>query len=432
MNTNQTLSKKKSWKPGITTGLILIVIFLSPNLVLACVEPLNSFAFEALVNKPEINYNLDSLINADNVTIKTKETPINPLTGKKLKIKEIVAYANGTEVKVYDSGTTELQEMKTVTEAIIYRSHHNKDIAVILSEVNEENLRGLSVKLQVPVEFAKISYPVTTIDIRTEIKEGNNLLNIDEEFLKSLGYEVKIGARFGEREALRATLKKGNINMGIDSIKIDYREEYDEDSDDPDDYRNYSEIHNSVDIKIKNESLTPELEQELREVLLSIGITEEEWNNPRIKITEMAEDIDTEALDEYVNGFDFKTAIKVELEWLRDNKIISGLSDSDIQKISSATKAGLSGYNSRIVWEDGWKSYHETGNLLLRSGGNYCGGYIAAAGDLPEGEVSLLHGAIEHTQDENFYWKIYIIIVMIISGLILLFVLVQKWKKSIM
>ena len=59
------------------------------------------------------------------------------------------------------------------------------------------------------------------------------------------------------------------------------------------------------------------------------------------------------AVDIDKDEFDFQTAMKVELEWLRKNMIIVGITDADIKIISEKAKVGTSSWNSRIVYEEG-------------------------------------------------------------------------------
>jgi hypothetical protein len=132
--------------------------------------------------------------------------------------------------------------------------------------------------------------------------------------------------------------------------------------------------------------LTPELEEEFRSIVLSLGVREEEWNN-RKTTTQTVESMDLAALQDYLESFDFKTGAKVELEWLMNNGVIFGLSDSDIERISEQAEAGLAGHNSRIVWEGGWKPYHETSSPLLLKRIS-CEGFSAE--NLPEGSLEYL------------------------------------------
>jgi hypothetical protein len=93
------------------------------------------------------------------------------------------------------------------------------------------------------------------------------------------------------------------------------------------------------------------------------------------------------AVDIDKDEFDFQTAMKVELEWLRKNMIIAGITDADIKMIAGKAKAGTSGWNSRIVYEEGnWLIYSDTNNpLLIRA--LDCGGF--SIDNVPKGQIVL-------------------------------------------
>lgn len=277
---------------------VLILLLLSWN-ASACVNPTDSFASEVLLNKTGVSYNLTELKGSKNVT--------------------------------------------SQEGAVIYRSHYNPDVAVILGEINEGDQKGFSVRLQVPTELVNISYPQTRIEIETQ-KE----LLLNRTLIESLGYEIKGRVLEGE---IKAELRKGNISIAVWSIKTD------------------GELHSGVQIIILNATLTPELEKELESIVLSFGAGEEAWNNRKttsqiIKSMDLVPSVNVD-----INFFDFSEAVKTELTWLRDNKIISGLTDADINEIGKEARRGTAGYNSRIVYFNGsWLPYSRTEKPLLRAG----------------------------------------------------------------
>jgi hypothetical protein len=90
-------------------------------------------------------------------------------------------------------------------------------------------------------------------------------------------------------------------------------------------------------------------------------------------------------------AFDFGDAMMTELNWLRDNGVISGLTDADIDNIAKEAKKGAAGYNSRIVYFQGnWQPYSRTGQSLYKSVSG-CGEFPLTA--LPAGAVISLEGA---------------------------------------
>ncbi|MEM2617815.1 MAG: hypothetical protein QXL64_09805, partial [Thermofilaceae archaeon] len=63
-----------------------------------------------------------------------------------------------------------------------------------------------------------------------------------------------------------------------------------------------------------------------------------------------------------------KAALKAELEWLVENKVVSGLEPADIALIAAAAKLGYAGWNQRLVWyESDWIPYSQVpGATLVR------------------------------------------------------------------
>ena len=296
------------------TTLVMLTTF-----AIACSNPADSFAFEVLLNKPGITYNLAPFKDAENVNIK-----------------------NG---------------------AAVYRSHYNSEVAVIIQEVMSP-VKGLSVRLQVPTKTVKISSNQTLLEMFV-----NRNLTPDVDLIESMGYEVlkRPSGEVSIIEARKGSPKNGSVEISIFSKKSE------------------DGLRSWFSATIRNKALTGELLKELKIIATSSGITEDEWNNARIE-TKTVDDIDLRVLHDYLESFDFKSAVKVELEWLKENGIISGLTDSDIQQISQLAKAGLAGHNSRLVWENGWKPYYETSNPLLVKGIN-CEGFSAE--NLPEGELTI-------------------------------------------
>ncbi|MEM7818294.1 MAG: DUF333 domain-containing protein, partial [Candidatus Aenigmatarchaeota archaeon] len=93
------------------------------------------------------------------------------------------------------------------------------------------------------------------------------------------------------------------------------------------------------------------------------------------------------------NKFNFKEALKSELVWLRENKVINGLSDEDLNLIYEVAERGNAGHNGKIVWDENpqtkkytWLPYNKTGAPLLLRGGD-CGGFSITF--LPKKEINI-------------------------------------------
>ncbi|MBU4373780.1 MAG: hypothetical protein KJ714_04930 [Euryarchaeota archaeon] len=155
--------------------------------------------------------------------------------------------------------------------------------------------------------------------------------------LESLGYEIKGRVLEGE---IKAELKKGNISIAVWSIKTD------------------RELHSGVHIIIINETLNPELEKELKSIVLSFGAGEEGWNSRKT------------------------TAQTIE----RMDLVPAVNTDADAFNFSK-------GYNSRVVhFKGSWLPYFRTDKPLLRVGTD-CDGFPLTAP--PDGIVILSSGSGE-------------------------------------
>ncbi|MFC1719205.1 hypothetical protein ACFL6S_36480 [Candidatus Poribacteria bacterium] len=82
-----------------------------------------------------------------------------------------------------------------------------------------------------------------------------------------------------------------------------------------------------------------------------------------------------EAVDIARDDFDFRSAMRTELDWLATNGIINGVDEGDFTDIAEVTEAGLAGWNARIVYDKGkWLPYNETDNPMLFRDAD-CGGF---------------------------------------------------------
>ena len=311
----------------LTLSLVIVVA----SQAFPCFNPTDLFAVEVVLNKPGANYDL-GLIKAS-------------------------ANVSSTE------------------GALVYRSHFNKDAAVVLEEISEADfLRGLSVKIQIPTRDVLI--PEISAEVTFEV-EGSAVEKIDRDLLKSLGYAVHVyeGREITDGDLRRAAV---GLSLGKDGISVDMSEQQME---------GMSEVTITVHV-LGQETFSDELKAEFRSLLASLGVDNEVLDEfsadpTRLDLQDLAE-----AVDIRKDEFDFKSAVKVELDWLMTNKIITGIDEGDISEIAMISEAGLAGWNRRIVYEkEKWLSYRESGNpMLLRDGG--CGGFDLK--NLPENDQTII------------------------------------------
>ncbi|MGB9597058.1 MAG: hypothetical protein ACPL7B_12320 [Candidatus Poribacteria bacterium] len=302
---------------------LIIFSFIFTYSSLACVDPLDRFATEVILNKPNINYNLKPIEDAKNVII--------------------------------EDGV------------IIYRSHFDKRIAVMLSKINadlgEGNiLKGLSVKIQIPTKTVIIPYIASGLFI-----DYTSLNQIDVLFINSLGYEVTVEWMESQTNLY---MKKGNVIFNMSQfLKVGERKL-------------------AISLVVANaEFLTDEIKSELGKIIKSLELDERVLKELEINLYKYTEGNLVEAVDIKRNEFDFKSAMKTELDWLKSNNIINGLGDDDIKVISELSEVGISGWNSRIIYaKQRWLPFYESGYGMIRDGGEGCGAFEPSR--LPEGELN--------------------------------------------
>lgn len=210
---------------GVLT--ILSVLILS-NTAPAHANSTDSFATEVLLNKPGLSYNLSGMIESDDAIIKTKKIPVGspedlPAT-RGLQIESscknittlnssgvVGSVAMCWNVTFIDS---ELVETRTELDRIIYRSHHNPDVTVILLEDNILTNGGwtddkyLSVRVQVPTKEVHKSMPIVEI----ELAGNRSIADIDLNASSEYGWTMIECERKGA-----CTLEKDNIRININS-----------------------------------------------------------------------------------------------------------------------------------------------------------------------------------------------------------------------
>ena len=187
-------------------ALMILGILILLNTASACVNPTDSFATEVLLNKPGVSYNLSGIIGSDNVIVKTKEVPMGSPDTPEPQM--VVINRNVTTI---DSKPV---ETRTELDAIIYRSHHNPDVAVILSEdqipINGEwnDDRYLSIRIQVPTKEVHRSTPIVQI----ELAGNRSIAEIDLNTSAEYGWTMIECEHKGV-----CTLEKDNIRININS-----------------------------------------------------------------------------------------------------------------------------------------------------------------------------------------------------------------------
>ena len=300
-----------------------------------CFSPTDMFAVEVTLNKPGIDYDLERIESAVNV--------------------------------VSQDGS------------FVYQSHFDPRVAAILKVMDGENLpTGLSVRLQIPTQTIRISY--ITIDFNFPMKDGQPT-QVDATSLKSLGYEVQVARKENEDfQSVSVSLTKDDIDVNIIL----------------DSHRGANRAAFSARISDADE-LNDAMKTELKQIFRSLGLDESvlDTANAAPRPGALADLVEARDIDR--DTFDFLSAMKAELEWLKKEGIIAGSDDKDIAAISQLSTASQAGWNNRVVYENGkWLLYSETKNPLFFDVRADCGGF--ELDNLPDDVIILPSTTAVHPQ----------------------------------
>jgi hypothetical protein len=280
----------------LLTILVLTSLIGIGNAAAQCYHPTGFFATESLLNKPGVTYDLSLLTDTGNVT--------------------------------EERGS------------ILYRSHFDPNVAVILTNFTLFQEKGLDIRLQLPTKVVKtttnflelvMNQTVKVSDL--ELMGGRNL-----NWILDLDYQPD---PLGGPPIQVANLTKGNLKV---TLMPYHNETY------PDTYLRI-EVTNMTRLIDQNQT-------ELSQIFDAIGypvsyetLTEGYSYDNRFRVTE---DLDS-ALDIGDEEFDFTEAMRTELEWLTRNRIIRGLTSDDIETISTLAPFswGEHNYKSRY-YKTGW------------------------------------------------------------------------------
>ena len=396
---NKIINRNKTKIFGIIILLVLCLLIF-PNIGMACFNPTDSFATEVALNKPSITYDLSGIKQSKDVTVIEKEKEESPDIVEEVHREEAVP--KPIEIITIEEGEEKPKRSRAPsfedyieTNAIIYRSHYNKDVAVALMEEEWEGQKYLDVKIQVPTKFVYSSYS----ELRIKLDNLPPITQeVNQEYFKSLGYENKVSVQKEKFDYLRAHLIKENIDIAVWSYIFE-----EEEDDEKDEKR---ESFSGFSIQVRDQStLTPELEEEFKNILEAYGFNPDVLSQAEIT-PRTIQDVDLEpAIDIELDTYDWGQALRTELEWLQNNNVISGLTDDDINEIEKVADKGTAGWNSKIRYFKGeWmqgiteEMSEETGMYMLKSLGS-CGGFPI---DLLPEEVP---SGVEATDEEAAWIK---------------------------
>lgn len=379
---------------------LVVLIFASQSLALYNV--MDRYAVEVLLNKPGMAHNLDFMNHADNVTIQKN--------------------------------------------VVTYRSNFDNRVAVILESVSAgDNLNGLSVRLQMPVREDTIPHVQSIVKFKDA-----SIDDVGQGFLESLGYHVDIVMRDGDRNnpdeepvidrpiiplpvdekpGAEAPVEDTSHHDAEDMPGMSVDEAISVDNDNPNkgpdeiysvpvqviflskgnigwNIVHYEDVDGSgVDfmLNIMNaEAISDEAREDFQQMVAfyEFGRDAQDQLNENMQV--MRSVYLVLDMDISVDEFDSHAATKTELEWLKANAVIIGVTDQDISEISRAAKTSLAGWNSRIVYSDGnWLPYYESGGadlILLEEAP------IAMPMDVPDGTAEFPTTSVSPKEKSITQW----------------------------
>ena len=283
-----------------------------------CVNSIDSFAVEVLLNKPDISYNLGKFSLAGEV-----------IRGNFFSSNEY-----------------------------IFQSQYNKNLAVILSENSDLCRRNcVSVRLQIPAQTSQTKIPRFVLLSEVYGKK----INLTEDVANYKEWHITF---FSDSVELR----KNNVRILVNPKLINPNNEVIIEINEK--LQNCENCDGRcVSSQYGKLCINKKLKEEIEDVLKFSGIINNFDNlfsnykvveNSEITLTDLKPEINPDSID-------WEEALRQELVWLKNREIID-IGKEDIEKVVSLAGKGKAGHNSRIVYaenEDKWLYYYETKDAQL-------------------------------------------------------------------
>lgn len=360
----------------LLTLLSMIIIQFNNATALQCISSSDDYASEVVLNKPEVEYNLNYLANAKNVIFRDNK--------------------------------------------YTYVSHYNNNLLVIISEIKDDNYQksGLSVKIQMPTISSKENVHVLNLISKSSrgkiIPENVTGATYDGWNIGCSNERIISECKFSrEGVVLTASLNEDSYDI---ELEVSNSQACDSKCDG---YcvRSGGEstcINNKTKYDIENVLKHAGLIKNFNEFISAYNIK----SNGIIPINSITTQLD--------GDIDWKKALREELLWLKGQDIIRILND-DIDKASSLAKRGASGNNERIVYAKnkmgvaGWVYYDESIEPVI-SFTKECSEYIISPG--------ITGGVTFDTVSSRTYYLIPVFAVIIIILIFFLVIVFTRWNHE--
>ncbi len=269
----------------------------SASALTGCYRPTGWYASEFILNKPSLKFNLDPIGESENVTV--------------------------------------------IRESVIYRSHYNESLAVILTPFDLFEEKGLDIRLQMPTRNITTGTQfivLETDDMETRLLDLNMMGGRGKGWVLDISYMQLLPE---QPPTQISNLTKGNLKVTL--------------------VPHINETLPGIYIAISAENATGLSNENMTELSnifdgigypISFNMLTREFES---KIT-IEEEHDLEStLGISPDDFDWFEAMKIELEWLRDNRVVTGLADEDIEDIATIAKDTVGEHNLRgRYYNDNW------------------------------------------------------------------------------
>jgi hypothetical protein len=280
----------------LTFILILVTANYAAAVAQSCYRPTGFFASEVLLNKPGVTYDLSQLEATGNVSV--------------------------------------------IRSSVLYRSHYEDRVGVILTPMELFQEKGLDLRLQLPTRTITETTQSLIIERNVTVK----VLDLEPMGGQGTGWILNLDYRpdpLGGPPIQVANLTKGNLQV---SIIPNANETF------PDTYVGIEATNMTV--------LNDQNRTEFSTIFDLIGfpqtfdtfIKDQEFKI----LTRTFKNLDND-LETTWGETEWGDAMKTELQWLISNRVISGLSNDDVETLSTLSPYAWGEHNYKSRWyTDGW------------------------------------------------------------------------------
>jgi hypothetical protein len=283
---------------------VALILVLSSLLILSnfasalesCYHPTGWFASEVILDKPGATYDVSRIQSAANVSV--------------------------------------------VRSSILYRSHYDDRVAVILTPIEIFQEKGLDLRLQLPTKNVSTTTPSIVYGENTTIRVND----LDLMGGKTVGWILNLDYRpnpAGGPPIQVANITKGNLKLSIIPLVNETL---------PGAYVGL-EVTNTTSLNQQNRT-------EFTKIFDAIGYPQSFDTFIKGKeftvVSTTTYDLAT-ALEKNWGETEWGDAMKTEIKWLINNHVISGLDDKDIDTLSALAPYAWGEHNFKARWyNDGW------------------------------------------------------------------------------